>query len=572
LINNGQQRDEDFFVLKRRIAKRVKMEERMMKKGLVIAGVLSFILAGCSTTGSSAKSSDSKETKQVIAVSLPAELTTLDTTQTTDKVTFTVIQHLFEGLYRFDENSQPVPGLAEEAIISEDGKTYTFKLKETAKWSDGEQVKSDDFAYAWKKLVDPETMGPNAYLLDNVVNSQDIREGKADISTIGLETPDEETFVVHLEQPQPSFLSVVSIGWLAPQSQSFVEEKGDSYAKTSDDLLYTGPFILKDWQQTGAEWTLAKNPEYYDQGVVKLDEVKGSTIKEENTGIQLFESGDLDLQKISSLYVQQYQDNESLVTQNDVANQFLDFNKQANEALANVHLRKAIALGIDKESLVTNVLNDGAKVLNGLIPSGLYANPNTNEDFRAYSGEYNEYNVDEAQTEWEKATATLGDKVELTLLVTDDDHGQKIGEYLQSQLQENLPGLTITINKQPRTNLNQSRADGNYELSISGWIAGSSDLDSYFNLYKNDSSYNYGGYVNDEYTTLTENARTVNANDPDKVFADYKDAEKILLAEDAAQVPLYQSASNYLINTKIKDIQFPAYGAYFYFRTASVSE
>lgn len=541
-----------------------------MKKGLVVVGILSFLLAGCSTTGSSAKETDPEV--QEISVSLPAELTTLDTTQTTDKVTFTVIQHLFEGLYRFDEKSQPVPGLAEEAVISEDGKTYTFKLKEEAKWSDGQQVQAADFAYAWKKLVDPKTMGPNAYLLDNVVNSQDIREGKADIATIGLETPDEKTFVVHLEQPQPSFLSVVSIGWLAPQRQSYVEEKGTAYGKTSEDLLYTGPFILKDWQQTGAEWTLAKNPEYYDQAVVKLDKIKGSTIKEENTGIQLFESGELDLQKISGLYVQQYQNNDSLVTQKDIANYFLDFNKQANKPLANVHLRKAIALTIDKESLVNDVLNDGASVLNGLIPSGLYANPNTNEDFRTYSGDYNEYDSNKAQAEWSQAQSAIGDKIELTLLVTDDDHGQKIGEYLQNQLQDHLPGLTITINKQPRTNLNQSRADGQYELSISGWIAGSSDLDSYFNLYKKGSSYNYGGYVNEDYTALTENARTVDANDPDKVFEDYKSAESILLAEDAAQVPLYQSASNYLIRSTIKDIQFPAYGAYFYFRTASVEK
>lgn len=541
-----------------------------MKKGLVVVGILSFLLAGCSTTGSSAKETDPEV--QEISVSLPAELTTLDTTQTTDKVTFTVIQHLFEGLYRFDEKSQPVPGLAEEAVISEDGKTYTFKLKEEAKWSDGQQVQAADFAYAWKKLVDPKTMGPNAYLLDNVVNSQDIREGKADIATIGLETPDEKTFVVHLEQPQPSFLSVVSIGWLAPQRQSYVEEKGTAYGKTSEDLLYTGPFILKDWQQTGAEWTLAKNPEYYDQAVVKLDKIKGSTIKEENTGIQLFESGELDLQKISGLYVQQYQNNDSLVTQKDIANYFLDFNKQANKPLANVHLRKAIALAIDKESLVNDVLNDGASVLNGLIPSGLYANPNTNEDFRTYSGEYNEYDSNKAQAEWSQAQSAIGDKIELTLLVTDDDHGQKIGEYLQNQLQDHLPGLTITINKQPRTNLNQSRADGQYELSISGWIAGSNDLDSYFNLYKKGSSYNYGGYVNEDYTALTENARAVDANDPDKVFEDYKSAESILLAEDAAQVPLYQSASNYMIRSTIKDIQFPAYGAYFYFRTASVEK
>lgn len=543
------------------------------KRLLVAAGILSLVLAGCSTTGSSAKNTtEAKEAAQTISISLPTELTTLDTTQTTDKVTFTIIQHLFEGLYRFDENSQPVPGLAEEVTISEDGKTYTFKLRDDAKWSNGEKITSKDFAYAWKKLVNPETMGPNAYLLDNVVNSKKIREGNADIETIGLKTPDEATFIVQLEQPQPSFLSVVSIGWLAPQNQAFVEKEGEKYAKTSEDLLYTGPFVLENWKQTGAEWIMIKNKEYYDRDVVKLDEIKGSTVKEENTGIQLFESGDLDLQKISSLYVQQYQNHEALVTHNDVANHFLDFNKKANEALANVHVRKAIALAIDKDSLVNNVLNDGAKVLNGLIPSGLYENPNTKEDYRAYSGEYNKYDVKVAKAEWAKVQAEIGEKTELTLLVTDDDNGQKIGEYLQSQLQENLPGLTITINKQPKANLNQSRADGNYQLSISGWIAGSSDLDSYFNLYKNGSSYNYGGYDSKEYTTLTESARTINANDLEKMFADYKAAETILLKEDAAQVPLYQSASNYLIRPSIKDTQFPAYGAYFYFRTAYVSE
>lgn len=544
------------------------------KRLLVAAGVIGLTLSGCTTTGNTegSEAETNGAPNQAIAVSLPAELTTLDTTQTTDKATFTIVQHLFEGLYRFDENSEPVPGLAEGVEISEDGKTYTFTLREDAKWSNGKAITSADFAYAWKKLVDPATMGPNAYLLDNVVNSKDIREGNADVETIGLETPDDATFIVQLEQPQPSFLSLISIGWLAPQNQAFVEEKGDTYARTSEDLLYSGPFTLTDWQQTGDEWTLVKNDQYYDADVVQLEEIKGSTIKEENTGIQLFESGDLDLQKISGIYVQQYGDNEELVTQNDVANFFLDFNKTANDALANVHVRKAIALAIDKESLVDNVLNDGAKVLNGLIPTGLAANPNTGEDFRAYSGDYNLYDLEAAKEEWEKAQAEIGESTTLRLLVTDDDNGQKIGEYLQSQLQENLPGLSISINKQPRASLNQSRANSDYELSVSGWIAGSSDMDMFFILYKTGASFNYGGYVNEEYTALMEDARTVHANDPDQYFEDYKAAEEILLEQDAAQVPLYQSASNYLIKSKVKDIQFPAYGAHFSFRTAYVSE
>lgn len=547
----------------------------MKKKHILVAaaGILAVTLAGCSTGKADSKKEEAKgSVKQEISVSLPAPLSTLDTTQTTDKITFTIVQHLFEGLYRFDDNSQPVPGLAEKVDISQDGKTYTFTLRDDAKWSNGEKVTSADFLYAWKRLVNPATVGPNAYLLDNVINSQEIREGKKKIDEIGLAAPDEKTFEVKLKQAQPSFLSVVSIGWLAPQNQKFVEAEKDQYAKTAEDLLYTGPFELKDWKQTGDDWILVKNSDYYDQKAVKLDQINGSTIKEENTGIQLVDSGELDLQRISGQFVQQFQNDERLVTEKDVANTFLDFNKKANKALADVHVRKAIALAIDKEKLATKVLNDGAKPLNGLIPEGLYTNPETKEDFRTFSGEYNQHDLKAAKSEWEQAKGTVGDGIELSLLVTDDDNGEKIGEYLQNQLEENLPGLKITINKQPKVNLNQSRTDGNYELSVSGWIAGSSDLDSYFNLYKTGSSYNYGGYENQTYTELVEKARTTDANDPTAFFKDYQAAEKVLLAEDAAQVPLYQSASNYLINPHVKGIVFHAYGDYFNFRSASVEE
>ncbi len=531
---------------------------------------LLLLLGGCYSASSSSSSTSSEAKKQEIAISLPTQLSTLDTTQTTDKNTFTIAQQIFEGLYRFDDDSNPVPGLAKSVAISDDGKTYTFQLRDNLKWSNGTVLTAADFVFAWKRLVDPATQGPNAYLLDSVVNSYDVRTAAKPVSELGISAPDDQTFVVKLAQAQPSFLSVVSIAWLAPQNEAYVTEEGDDYGKTSENLIYSGPFALKDWDQTGDDWTLVKNKNYYDAKEVKLATVHGSTVKEENTGINLYQSGELDLTRISGQYVQQYSSEKGFVSHNDVANYFLDFNKKAGTALANVHLRKAIALAIDKTSLANDVLNDGSKALNGLIPANLYANPDTKEDFRNYSGSYNTYDLTEAKKEWQQAQADLGDSVKVDLLVSDDDNGKKISEYIQSQLQDNLSGLTITITPQPKNNVNQSRRDKNYELSLSGWIAGSSDLDSYFNLYKTGSAYNYGAYDNDEYTTLVEKARTTDANNPDKQFADYKQAEAILLEEDAAQVPLYQSASNYLINPKIKGIAYHLYGDYFNLRGAYV--
>ena len=546
-----------------------------MKLGKKVVGLIAtgFLLAACGGTKEAAEKVDSGNlaAEQKISISSPAPISTLDTTQTTDKNTFTMAQHLFEGLYRFDDDSATVPALAKDVKISDDGRKYHFTLREGIKWSNGEPITAQDFVYSWKKLVTPATIGPNAYLLDSVKNSFEIRNGEKSVDELGISAPNDKEFIVELKQAQPSFLAVVSIAWLAPQNQKFVEAQGKDYALDSEHLLYSGPFTLANWDATSDTWTLKKNPEYYDADQVKL-EVAVSTIKEDNTGINLYQANELDLVRINGQYVQQYQDDPGYVSHPDVANYFLDFNKKEGTPLANVHLRKAIGQAIDKEALTQSVLNDGSKPLNGLIPSKLYANPETDEDFRAYSGEYLKNDVKKAQAEWTKAQADVGKKVKLSLLAADTDQGKRIAEYVQSQLQENLPGLEITISSQPSNNVNQSRREKNYELSLSGWIAGSSELDSYFNLYAGESSYNYGNYHNAKYDQLVEDARTINANNPEKQFAEYKEAEDILLNQEAAQVPLYQSASNYLINPKLKGISYHLYGDYFHLRNAYLTE
>ena len=547
-----------------------------MKLGKKVVGLIAtgFLLAACGGTKEAAEKLDSGNlaAEQKISISSPAPISTLDTTQTTDKNTFTMAQHLFEGLYRFDDDSATVPALAKDVKISDDGRKYHFTLREGIKWSNGEPITAQDFVYSWKKLVTPATIGPNAYLLDSVKNSFEIRNGEKSVDELGISAPNDKEFIVELKQAQPSFLAVVSIAWLAPQNQKFVEAQGKDYALDSEHLLYSGPFTLANWDATSDTWTLKKNPEYYDADQVKLEEVAVSTIKEDNTGINLYQANELDLVRINGQYVQQYQDDPGYVSHPDVANYFLDFNKKEGTPLANVHLRKAIGQAIDKEALTQSVLNDGSNPLNGLIPSKLYANPETDEDFRAYSGEYLKNDVKKAQAEWTKAQADVGKKVKLSLLAADTDQGKRIAEYVQSQLQENLPGLEITISSQPSNNVNQSRREKNYELSLSGWIAGSSELDSYFNLYAGESSYNYGNYHNAKYDQLVEDARTINANNPEKQFAEYKEAEDILLNQDAAQVPLYQSASNYLINPKLKGISYHLYGDYFHLRNAYLTE
>lgn len=544
---------------------------KWLKYSLVFI-TLGGLLAGCGQQNTTKQENTEEKVAQKVAVSLPAQLSTIDTTQTTDKVTFTVVQHIFEGLYRLDDQSKVVPGLAKSVDISQDGKTYTFHIRDNAKWSDGTPIRAQDFLFAWKRLVNPATQGPNAYWLDNVVNSKEIRNGKKSVDTIGLKAVDDKTFEVQLVYPQPSFLSVISIGWLAPQNEKFVTAKGDKYAQTSEDAIYSGPFILKNWKQTSDTWELAPNPYYYDKKKVKLTKVEGSTIKEDNTGINLYQSGELDLTKITGQFVQQYKNDKAKYSELEVVNYFLDFNKKTDTPLANVALRKAISQAIDKESLAKKVLNDGSQALNGLVPANLYQNK-AGEDFRKYSGSYNKYNVKEAKTSFAQAKKELGDApIQLTLLVADTENTKKIAEFVQNQLETHLPGLKIEITPQPANSVNQSRRDKKYELSLSAWIAGSNDLNSYFNLYQSTSSYNYGNYQNAAYDALLEKASTQDANNEAAFYQDYKAAEEILLTQDAAQVPLVQTAANYLINPKLKNLIFHSYGDYYNLREAYVTK
>ena len=544
-----------------------------MKKKLLVGSIvtLSLVLSACGgKQKETSQSQKSEEISQKIAISTPAPISTLDTTQTTDKNTFTMVQHLFEGLTRFDKDTQPVPGVAEKIDVSEDGKSYTFKIRKDAKWSDGTKITAHDFEYSWKKLIDPKTQGPNAYLLDSVVNSLAVRNGEKSVEEVGFKATSDDEFQVALEHAQPSFLSVLAIGWLAPQSEEFVKKTGDKYGTNSDSILYNGAFVLNDWNGTSDTWKLEKNEAYWDQKEVKLKEISVQTLKEENTGINLFESQELDLVRISGQNVAQYKDLEGYVSYSDVANSFLDFNKKEGTPAGNVNLRKAISLAIDKEALTSSVLADGSKPLNGLVPANLYQNAETKEDYRKYAGEFGVYDLKEAQKYWTEAKKELGNKLELKLLAADTDQGKKVSEYLQNQLEQNLEGLKINVNLQPSNNVNQSRKDKDYELSLSGWIAGSSELDSYFNLYADKSSYNYGNFKNEDYTKLVTEAKTKHAADGNKQFEDYKKAEEILLNKEAAQVPIYQSASNYLVNPKIKNVEYPLYGGYFFLRNAEV--
>ncbi|MGX7417724.1 ABC transporter substrate-binding protein [Carnobacterium gallinarum] len=553
---------------------------RKWKLSLSLVAIIGILAAcGNNSTDSTTKGTDGKSgtttTKNIpqeISVSVPAEITTLDTTKATDRNTFTVIEQIFEGLYRFNGKNELELALAkEDALISPDGLTYTFKLKEDAKWSNGDSVTANDFVYAWSKIVDPASAAPNAYLFANIKNAKAITAGEKKLDELGVKAISDYELQVNLELPQPSFLSLVAIGWFYPQNQKFVEAQGDNYALDTDKILYNGPFTLTNWKDGATDWNYEKNQLYHDKKNVSLDKVNISVIKETSTGVQLYEAGDLDVTTLVGDYAKENEGNPDLVRKQELALQYLSYNAAGDRPLKNSNLRKAISLAIDRSAITENIVANGSKPLGGLIPTNLAKNPSSGEDFRKENGSFLDYNLTEAKKEWELAKKELGDTVALELVTSDDAMEKKLGEYIQSSLSENLKGLTISIRSVPKNVALEQRRTGKFDLATAGWIAGDIDPTGFFILFETGAAYNYGKYQNEQFQNLITDTKTVNANNPEKRYAAFLKAEKILF-EDAAFQPLYQRTTNYLQRPTVKGLESHLLGSDFTFRNVTVTE
>lgn len=230
-----------------------------MKKGklvslLGIALTSTIVLAACGGGSGSDKASDSASKdssgkmakKQELNLIESAEIPTMDSVMNTDTVGSIVMNNVFEGLYRQDLDNNPVLGMAaEEPKISDDKLTYTFKIRDDAKWSNGDPVTAGDFVFSWRRLVDPTTAAPYSYMMDGVIaNASAVIAGEKQPDELGVKAVDDKTLEIQLERAVPYFKGLLSLAMYYPQNEKFVTEQGEKYASNSDALVYNGPFKL----------------------------------------------------------------------------------------------------------------------------------------------------------------------------------------------------------------------------------------------------------------------------------------------------------------------------------------
>ena len=551
----------------------------MKLKNKFLLAILSFsmILSACgggnnggNKEGSNNEQSVAQEEEGkkdgVLDINIASEPETIDPQLNTAADGAIMLNHLFESLIRWDDdgngNAVLKPGMAESWEVSEDGLTWTFKLRD-AKWSDGKPVTAEDFVYAWNRLVDPKTGADYEYMLDMVKGYE---EKKLDISA-----PDEKTFVVNLNVKCPYFEEICAFPAVMPVRKDIIEAH-KTWTQDPSTLISNGPFKLEKWDHNSV-LSMVKNEEYYDADSVKAEKLAFHLQDDQNAIYASYRSGDLDfVNSVPQEEVKKLLDSKELKVKPYVGTYFVCFNTE-KEPFNDPKVRKAFSLAIDRNFIVNQVTGQGQQAATGYVPAGVYdAKGADGDDFRTTGGDYysikdEDYdkNVEEAKKLMEEAGFKDGEGFpQIEYLYNTDENHKAIAEALQNMWQEKL-GVQVSLQNQDWNVFLKERKEGNYNIARHGWIADYNDPMSFIDMWLTGGGNNDAQYSNPEFDKFVKAAKAT--SDQDERMENMHKAEDILIGEDNVVAPLYFYTNSYMIKPNIKGMYYTPLG-YFFFKSA----
>ncbi|EKU48082.1 peptide ABC transporter substrate-binding protein [Staphylococcus massiliensis] len=537
----------------------------MKSKSFRLLGIFLGIVLLLSACGNSeGLYSDKGQTlRKVIA----SDMTSLDSAAVTDTVSFSVYKQVYEGLYSLDSDDKAVPGVAKgEPKVTNDGKTYTFKLRKDAKWSNGDPVTAHDFEFAWKRVLDPDTASQYAYIMYDIKNAEAANLGKKPLDSVGVKALDDHTLKVELNKAIPYFKELTSFGTYMPQNEKVVKKYGKEYGLKADNVVYNGPFEVKNWKVED-RIQLVKNNNYWDKDVVKLDRVNFKVLKDQQAGASLFDTNSVDITKIVAEQVEKYEDSPALNKRLLSSTFYIKMNQKTVPAFKNEEFRKAIAKSINKKGYVDSVKNDGSEPVDVFTAKKTADSPN-GKDFSSTIKSPLKYSPKEAQQHLEKAKKQLGkDKIVFSMNTEDTPDAKISAEFIKAQVEKNLPGVTLKVKQMPfkqRLTLEQNET---YEASLSGWGPDYPDPLTFLNIMTTGNSNNNTGWSNKEYDQLVKDANGKLLTKPKERQAAMKKAEEMML-NDAPVAPIYQKGQAELINPQLKGIIYNQIGGEYSYKYA----
>lgn len=515
---------------------------------LVVILVIGTVLAACSKDKDSASGGS-----KILLYNNLREPTSLDPPVGFDQVSYDILNNFMEGLTRLGKDQLPAPAMAKEWKISEDGRTYTFTLRDGLKWSNGDDLKASDFEFAWKRLLAPDTASQAAPLAYIIQGAEAYNSGKGSADDVKIKATDDKTLEVTLNEPASWLLSMVSNPAFFPVNQKVVEGN-DKWAGEAATIVSNGPFKISEWKHD-AEIKLVKNDTYWDKDSVKLDGVTFLMINDSNTEYQTFVSGGLHTSAVPSDMADQLFKDGKVQVADGAGTAFYRFNV-TQPPFDNVNIRRAFVAAVDRQQLVDFVTKRKEKPAEGYVSYGM-KDP-SGKDFREAGGKLIEFDAAKAKELLAKGMAEAGYTTlpTVTLTYNTNDLSKRIAETLQAMFKDNL-GVDIKLENKEGKVLTAEQKGLKLQLSRSSFLADFQDPINYLDAFQTGNPMNRTGWSNADYDKLIKDAY----KEPDeaKRFAMMHDAEKLLM-EEAPVLPLYYYSSAYLQSDKAVDIVRHAFG------------
>lgn len=523
---------------------------------------------GTNTGGNTAEGTETLAADQTLRINLSAEPPTFDPGQAQDSQANTVLNLMYEGLTRIDDSGQAVPAAAEKWDV--DGTKYTFHLRQGATWSNGDPVTAEDFVFAWERVLSPKTdpAPPYAYQLYYIKGAKEYNEGTiTDFNEVGVKAIDANTLEVNLSAPTPYFLGLTSFYTFFPIHQSVKEDP--KWAVNKDKMVVNGEFTLTTWDK-GQTIELTKNDKYWDAESIKLNTINMSLVESGATELASYKNGELDRAgnpngeiPTDQIPIVKNELKDEFNVKGIASTYYYQFNVTA-KPFDNEKIRKAFAMSISRQDLVDKVSLGGQIPAYGFVPPGIEG---ADGEFRAThaDSEYFQENYDDAKKLLEEGMKEEGytKLPEVTLIYNTSEGHKKVALAIADMWKKNL-GVDVKTENQEWGVFLENRNSLNYQVARAGWTADYSDPMTFLDMWTTGGGNNDVGFANPEYDKLIEEAK---ASDDVKLRDEkFTQAEKILVKDNMAILPLYYYTNVSLVKPYLKNVVVDYSGAVDYSR------
>lgn len=522
------------------------------------------------------------EGEKVLDYYLSSEPQTLDPQQMWGQPDIQVENMFMEGLMRFGKDDSSLePGVAKGYTYDEATNTYTFELREDAKWADGTPVTADDFFFAWRLAID--TSGAYSFLIaDYIEGAADyaaydkvafLTEKDANFEKLNeeeqgarIEAMTEEelnafqakkdelwknvkavaegnTISITLAVPAPYFPNLTAFAVYAPVKEEFYNEQSaaNKYGIEAEGLLANGPWKVAEWVHKDY-FKLVKNENYWNKDNIHIDVINMKIVNDVETRTNLLKTGVLDGSAIQSKDVPDFEDVaildelnlQPMINRSDFSIFYVDFNHFDNPITQNANIRKALMYAMDRTSFVEKI-NIGDRPALAIVPEDF---PGLEKTFREENGMelFEDNNKEKAKEYLAAGLKELGmtELPTLDLLIGDGDIDQKVAEKFQADWKE--IGINVNLVPLPWAERLTRLQNGDFGMSASGWGPDYPDAMTFLELFESVNPNNNGRYNNPGYDKLIQAAKT--EKDAQTRIQYLYEAEKILI-EDAVVAPMY---------------------------------